>query len=375
MRWTRVRALAEKETLHILRDPRTSFLGLVLPLIMLLLFGFGISFDIDHIPMAVVDRDHTAESRELVDVFTAARTFVYAGELSDESFAPSAFARGDATVVLTIPEGYARSLARGEVADVGLLIDGADPQSAQQALAQSEVVGQMASARVATSMFGGGAGAAPSVSARTWLRFNPGARSALYLVPGVTGYVLALVAVLLTALSVAREWERGSMEQLFATPVGRLEIVVGKLVPYMAMGVVQVLLVLAAGAWVFGMPVRGSLLVLLVASVLFVLGMLGQGLLISVVTRNQLVATQMSAMSSLLPSMLLSGFMFPLDNMPVVLRFVSHLVPARYFVAILRGVLLRGNGLAETWSQLLALAAFAAVMIAMSTARFQRRLA
>lgn len=374
MRWMRVRALAEKETLHILRDPRTSFLGLVLPLIMLLLFGFGISFDIDHIPMAVVDRDQTAESRALVDAFTASGTFRHVGELSDEDFAPSAFARGDATVVLTIPAGYARTLARGEVAEVGLLIDGADPQSAQQALGQSEVVGQVAGARVASAMYGL-TGAGPTVSARTWLRFNPGARSALYLVPGVTGYVLALVAVLLTALSVAREWERGSMEQLFATPVSRLEIVVGKLIPYLAMGVVQVLLVLAAGSWVFGMPVRGSIPVLGLASMLFVLGMLGQGLLISVVTRNQLVATQASAMSSLLPSMLLSGFMFPLDNMPAILRFVSHLVPARYFVATLRGVLLRGNGFAEVWTQLVALAIFAIVMIALSTARFQRRLA
>ena len=187
--------------------------------------------------------------------------------------------------------------------------------------------------------------------------------------------MLALVAVLLAFLAVAREWERGSMVQLFATPVGRLEIVVGKLLPYLVMGSVQVLLVLTAGAWVFGMPTRGSLWLLAVASTFFMLGMLGQGLLISVITRNQMVATQASTLSSMLPSMLLSGFMFPIANMPWPLRLISTVVPARYFIAVLRGVLLKGNGIVELWPQVLALLAFASVMVAVSTARFKRKLA
>jgi ABC-2 type transport system permease protein len=204
--------------------------------------------------------------------------------------------------------------------------------------------------------------------------FNPNGRSALFLVPGLAAYLLAIVAVLITALTVAREWERGSMEQLFATPVGRLEIVVGKLLPYLGIGILQVLLVITLGAWVFGVPVRGSVVVLGLGALLFLVGMLGQGLLISVVTRNQVVATQVATMTSVLPSMLLSGFIFPLENLPLPLRTLSLLIPARYFVSTLRGVLLRGNGLDVLWPQLVALTLFAALMLTVATRRFQRRL-
>jgi ABC-2 type transport system permease protein len=371
----RVGALAGKEALHIRRDPLTLYIGLVLPLVMLLLFGFGISFDIDHIPLAVVDQDHSAEARALVERFTSAGEFELAGALSDADRASQAFGRREASAVLTVPAGYAAALARGQTAVVGLTLDGADAQASQQALIRADAMAQLATARVAASANAAVGGAALPLSARTWTRFNPAGRSSLFIVPGVTAYILALVAVLLTSLAVAREWERGSMEQLFATPVGRAEIVVGKLLPYLVMGAIQVLLVLAAGAWVFGLPVRGSLPVLGLASLLFMLGMLGQGLLISVVTRNQMVATQASAMSSMLPSMLLSGFMFPIENMPAALQAVSHVVPARYYIHVLRGVLLKGNGLAELWPDLLLLLAFAALMVVASTARFQRKLA
>lgn len=364
----RVGALAHKEALHIARDPRTLYLGLVLPLVMLILFGYGVSFDMDHIPIAVVDQDQTADSRQLVSDWTASGEFDLVGTLSDPDQAANVFARGQTAAVLTIPEGYARTLARGEVATIGLQVDGADGQSAQQVLTRAEAYSRVSSARVRQIRV-------VPVGASVWTRFNPAGRSALFLVPGVSAYVLALVAVLLTALSVAREWERGSMEQLFATPVGRLEIVVGKLLPYLAMGIVQVLLVLSAGAWVFGVPARGNLIVLGVASVLFMLGMLGQGLLISVITRNQMVATQAATLSSMLPSMMLSGFIFPVENMPWLLRMISNLVPARYYIDVLRGVLLKGNGLAQQWDSLLALAAFATLMVALSTHRFQRKLA
>ena len=362
-------AMARKETLHITRDAWTLYVGLVLPLVLLVLFGFGVSFDLDHLPLAVVDHDHSPESRALVQSFTSAGEFVLAGRLDSAEDAPHALAAGQAIAVLTIPDGYARALARGETAAVGLLLDGADGQSAQQAITRADALARVASLQVARHRV------QPALSAATWTRFNPAGRSALFLVPGLTAYVLALVAVLLTALSVAREWERGSMEQLFATPVRRGEILVGKLLPYMAMGIVQVLLVLTAGAWVFGVPTRGDLFTLGMASLLFMLGMLGQGVLISVITRNQMVATQAATMSSMLPSMLLSGFIFPVDNMPAFLRFISHLVPARYYIDVLRGVLLKGNGLAASLPELGMLAAFATLMMVASMARFPRKLA
>jgi ABC-2 type transport system permease protein len=220
-----------------------------------------------------------------------------------------------------------------------------------------------------------GISAPPPLQVKVWTRYNPEARSAVFIVPGMAAYLMAIVAVLLTALTVAGEWERGSMEQLFASPVGRLEIVLGKLLPYLAIGLVQLLLVLAVGANVFDVPIRGNPLLVLVAGTLFLAGMLGQGLLISVLPRNQLVATQAGTLSSLLPSMLLSGMLVPIENMPLPLRALSAVVPARYLVDALRQVLLKGNGLAGIWLDLLAMAVFAAVVLAIATLRFQRRVA
>jgi ABC-2 type transport system permease protein len=217
--------------------------------------------------------------------------------------------------------------------------------------------------------------AAPRIAARTWTRYNPSGKSALYLVPGLGAYVLALGAVLLTSLTIAREWERGSMEQLFATPVSRLEIVLGKLLPYLAMGVVQFLTVLVAGSWFFGLPLRGDFVLLTVCALLFLISMLGQGLLISVVTRNQMVATQVAMMTTMLPTMMLSGFLLPIENMPLWIRVLSNMLPARHMVTILRGILLKDNGITELWSDVLALGLYALAMIALSTRRFVRRLA
>jgi ABC-2 type transport system permease protein len=194
-------------------------------------------------------------------------------------------------------------------------------------------------------------------------------------VPGLIALILAIMAVLLTALTVAREWERGSMEQLFSTPVRRVEVVVGKLLPYLAVGVIQVLLVTALGAWLFDVPLRGSVALLFASSILFLTGMLGQGLLISVLTRNQQVATQVGIITSLLPTLLLSGFLSPVENMPLALQAIAMILPSTHFIVILRGILLKGNGAEVLWPHIAALAAFASVMIGVSTARFRRRLA
>jgi ABC-2 type transport system permease protein len=194
-------------------------------------------------------------------------------------------------------------------------------------------------------------------------------------VPGLAAYLMAISAVLLTALTVAGEWERGSMEQLFASPVSRLEIVLGKLLPYLVVGLIQLLLVLGVGTNVFDVPILGSPLLVILAGTLFLAGMLGQGLLISVLAKNQLVATQAGSLSSLLPSLLLSGMLVPIDNMPAILRVLSRIVPARYMVDALRQILLKGNGFAQVWPDLLAMLIFAVVIVALATFRFKRRIA
>jgi ABC-2 type transport system permease protein len=370
----RTLALADKEVRHVLRDPRTLYMALAMPAVLLLLFGFGVSFDLDHLPVAFLDLDRTAASRSLRTRLAADDLFddlfVEAEELATSVDVEGALVSGRALLVVVVERGFAAALSRGQAGRVQLLIDGSDNSSAVQARARAETA-----VRALGLSVNGSVAQKPLLEARTFTRFNPEARSAVFLVPGITAYVLAIVAVLLTALTVAREWERGSMAQLFATPVGRLEIVLGKLLPYLVLGMLAVLLVLAVGGFVFDVPFRGSAPTLFLFSLLFLLGMLGQGLLISVLTQNQMVATQVATMSSMLPSMLLSGFIFPIDNMPWPLKAVSSLVPARYFVAALRGVLLRGNGLSELWFEALALSAFGLLMLSLAIARFKRTIA
>ena len=369
----RILAIAHKEVLHVLRDPRSLYLALGMPVVLLVLFGFGVSFDMDHLPVALVDEDRTASSRrfaahvfgsgELERVDSGART---------ASDAVRLFEQRRAVGVLVIPAGFGASLARGRTASVQLLLDGVDPNTATQTLGKADAVVRAAGAMLTSP--GRGLPRMPvDVRVRTW--FNPAGRSALYLIPGLTAYVLAIASVLLTSLTLAREWERGSMQQLFATPVGRMEIILGKLLPYLGLGTTAVLLVLTAGAWVFDVPMRGDALALTACSTLFLLGMLGQGLLVSIVAKNQMVATQMATITSMLPSMLLSGFLFPIENMPAPLQVISNVVPARYFIHALRGIMLRGNGFAEVARDLVALGMFASVVFALGVARFPRTLA
>jgi len=365
----RIGAMASKEVLHIVRDPRTLLLAFVMPLVLLLLFGYGVSFDLERLPLAVADADRTPASRALVNAFARSGEFTLAGALAPEE-AEALFRRGKAVAALVIRPGYGRERIRGQPGAAALLVDGADASTASQVLQKAAAIAQAEGLRGAALP-----GGALPYEIRTWTRYNPTARSAIFMVPGLTVYLLALGAVLLTALTIAGEWERGSMEQLFASPVGRVEIIVGKILPYLALGLVQLLLVVAVGATAFAVPVLGSLFLLFALGLVFLLGMLGQGLFISVVAKNQLVATQAGTLSSLLPSLLLSGMLFPIDNMPRPLQWLSAAIPARYLVHGLRGILLKGNGLAELWPDLVAMAVIGAVIVGVATARFQRRIA
>lgn len=367
----RVGAMSAKETQHILRDPRTLYLALVMPVVLLFLFGYGVSFDLERVPLGIADRDRTPASRALVEALTASRELVVAGALAPDE-AEARFREGAVGAVLVVEAGYGEAVARRERVPVQLLVDAADPTVANQLLQKAEGLVRAESRRLAGADL---AGRAPPIEVRTWTRYNPEGRSALFMVPGLAAYILALTAVLLTALTVAGEWERGSMEQLFASPVGRLEIVLGKLLPYLVLGMIELQLVVAFGAVAFDVPVRGSAPLLFAIGFFFLVGMLGQGLLISVVTRNQLVATQAGSLSAMLPSMLLSGMIFPVENMPAPLQVLSHVVPARYLVDAMRGIMLKGAGLDVLWPDLLAVVVYAVAIVALATARFRRRLA
>lgn len=372
----RILAIAHKEVLHVVRDPRSLYLALGMPVVLLVLFGFGVSFDMDHLPLAVIDEDGSDASRSFAShVFASGELERVEVEGLDAAHSTLAFERREAIGVMIIPRGFADDLSRGRPLSVQLLLDGVDPNTAIQALGKAESVFRSAGLSVLRERTGASGAITLPIETRVRTWFNPQARSALFIVPGLAAYILALVSVLLTSLTLAREFERGSMQQLFATPVARPEIVIGKLLPYLALGAVAVLLVLTAGAWIFDVPFRGDGLALAVASLIFLIGMLGQGLLVSIVARTQMVATQLATMTSMLPSMLLSGFLFPIENMPLPLRVISNVVPARYFIHALRGILLRGNGFPEIGGDLLALSIFAIVVLTLGTARFPRTLA
>ncbi len=358
----RIRAIAHKEVLHMIRDARVVYLALGLPFVMLLLFGYGISTDIDHVPIAVVNQDGTRASRQLVEKLVAGGNFVVRAREASVDRTEPLLRRGDVTAVAVIPRDYQRDLVRGDPTSAQLLVDGSDSMVAS--IAMGDAMGALA----------------PSSSAAIdppplIARFNPAMRSAYNFVPGVIAVILAMVSSLLTGLTVAREWERGSMEQLFATPVRRGEIIAGKLLPYGVLGMLQTLLVVTLGSWLFEVPIRGSLALLFGGSALFLLAMLGVGLTVSVITKSQLVAVQVSLLVTMLPTTLLSGFMFPIANMPWPLRVLSDLLPGRYYITALRGVFLKDNGLAVLAPQLLALTTFSALVLGLGILKFKRRIA
>jgi ABC-2 type transport system permease protein len=289
-------------------------------------------------------------------------------QLHDAAVAEPLLRPNTVRAALVIPPGYPRGLRRGEPTGTQLLVDGADSSTAQVALGDAIGIFQaQAQARAAP-------GAAPPSSAAVLTRFNPAMRSAYGIVPGVIALILSMVSALLAALTVAREWERGSMEQLFATPVRRSEVIVGKLLPYAVLGMVQTLLVVTLGSWMFDVPIRGSIALLFLCSLLFQLAMLGLGLLVSVATKSQLLSSQFAIMVAMLPTTLLGGFLFPIANMPWPLRAISRLVPGRYYIVTLRGIFLKGNGFVVLAPQIAALALFALVVVAVAVRKFKRRL-
>ena len=367
----RIGAMASKEAIHVRRDPRTLGLALVMPVLMLVLYGYGVSFDLDHLPISVADLDRSEESRALARALDAPGELDVVARKGAEE-AEGLFRRGLAVAALVVPEGYSNDLAKGRRTPVQLLVDGADPVVANQLVAKVEAIVRAETQRLAGLE---AARQAPPLQVKVWTLYNPEGRSALFMVPGLAAWLLAITAVMLTALAIAGEWERGSMEQLFATPVRRFEIIAGKLLPYLVLGLLTYELVLAFGMAAFDLPVHGSLVLAGVLGLVFLAGMLGQGLLVSVLAKNQLVATQAGTLSAMLPSILLSGMIFPVENMPWPLQALAAIVPAKYLVHGLRGVLLKGNGLAVVWPDLLGMALFAAAVLAVATLRFQRRVA
>jgi drug efflux transport system permease protein len=373
MRAARLRAVIRKEVIQIRRDPWSLGMAFAIPMILLLLFGSVLTLDVNNLETVVYDQDRSQRSRELLERFEASHYFHVRLRVLTLGEVERALDSGSAQVGLVIPRNFARDLERGLVVPIQAMVDASDSNTATIALAYIDTITARYSTLVAVQIAGSPEPSA-SVDARLRVWFNPDLESKDFVVPGLVAVIMTVIGGLLSSLTVAREWERGTMEQLIATPIRVSELVVGKLVPYVGIGVLDVLLAVAGGTLVFGVPLRGSFWLLLGFSLLFLLGAVGLGLLISARSRTQLMASQLAMVATLLPSFMLSGFASPIENMPQALQIVSYAVPARYFVTALKGIFLKGIGLRMLWPEALFLAGFAAVVIALTMRAFRKRL-
>lgn len=375
-------AILLKEMAHIRRQRSTLIFAFVVPVLQLAIFGYAINTTIDHIAMVVYDLDGRQASRALVAAFENSRKFTVVERVSDEAAFRAALGSGRAKVGLCIPPEYSDRLMRGQQATAQVLIDGSDSQVATTALNSASLIGlhlslgrglAYAEARQAAVARDPAGNLALPIEVRPRLLYNPDLKSAHFFVPGLIGIIMQLVTLFLTAFAVVRERELGTLEQLFVTPVGRAGLMFGKLVPYAAIGFCEMLIVLLLMVFVFRVPISGSLLLLLGLSVLFLCTALGLGLLISTLARTQLEAIQF-AFLIMLPSILLSGFVFPRTAMPTPMYLLSFIIPATYFIEILRGIILRAATLRELLPHVAGLATCCVVILLLSVARFRKQL-
>ena len=367
----RLLAVARKEWIQLRRDRRSMILAFVLPVFLLLFFGYAISWDVDNLPLAVLDQDNTPESRALVDALTASGYFRIADRLTAAREIDEPLQRGEVQGVLVVPPGFQRDLRSGRSAPVQLLLDGGDANTATIALNYAGAI----VARHSRAVVLQGRTIAPALEAEARVWYNPTLESRNMIVPALIAVIMSIIAAMLTALTIAREWERGTMEQLAATPVHRLEIVLGKLAPYVAVGTIDVVVAVVAGVTIFGVPFRGSVLLLAALTLLFLIGALGLGIFISAALRSQVLAMQVAMVATYLPALLLSGFLYDIAAMPVGLRAFTYIVPARYYVTVTRGIFLKGVGLEALWPQALSMIAFATVGLGLAALAFRKEIA
>ena len=376
MNLTRLLALMRKETLQIVRDRRTLALVFIMPIMQLLLLGYAATSDVRNIPLAVLDQDKSPASRTLLDSFRTADYFREAFDVNSENELRSLIDSGRARTGLIIPPDYSSRLAAGQPAQVAFIIDGSDPTIAGTALAAATLIGQARATALTVERLaarGMAVTAAPAIEVRARVWYNPDLISAYYMIPALVGLILQFLTVILTATAIVRERERGTIEQLIVTPLTAAELIVGKLAPYVVIAFIDTLLILAGGVLLFGVPINGSLPLLLLLSGLFLISNLGVGLLISTATSTQQEAIIIAIFYNL-PSMFLSGFIYPVAAMPRVLQFISYAIPLRYFLIVVRGIVLKAVGVPELWPEVIALTIFAVAVITAASARFQKRL-
>lgn len=374
---TRIAAVVRKEFIQIFRDITTLRIVILMPLIMIMLFGYVVNTDVKSVQTAVSLQDTGVPARELFDRFRATNYFNVVRFAGSAEEVGQLIARGDAKVGIVIPRDYSEKVNRGEKAQVQVLIDGSDPLVSRTSLNTAEMLGQVTGSQIMAQrlqrLTGGGAKVEPPVEVRARVWYNPNMESVKFNMPGLVGAILQNITIILIAGALVRERERGTMEQLIVTPVSSAELVLGKMVPYVMLAICNVLVVMLVGVFWFGMQIVGSLWVLGLNTLIFLLSSLGLGLLISTMAENQVQANQLSLLF-VMPSFLLSGYMFPRENMPTVLQWVGYAIPLTYFLDVLRGVILKGLGLEVLWRQAVTMAGYAVFILTLASWRLRKRL-
>ena len=376
MNLRRIKAVAKKEFTHVLRDPRSLGLGIAIPMLLLFLFGYALTLDVDKVPLIVWDQSNTDSSRELISRFGGSRYFQLKKYTDNYRDIERAIDRREALIALVIPADFARLLETGNKAPVQAILDGSNSNTATIALgyAENAALSFSRDVMIEQAHHNGMNSSIGQLDIRPRIWFNADMISRNYIFPGLIAVIMMVIAALLTSLTVAREWETGTMEQLISTPLKGPELIIGKLIPYFTIGIIDLVLAILVGQFAFQVPLNGSLILLLGMSLLFLIGTLSLGILISIVTKNQRLASQLALVSTMLPAFLLSGFIFPIDNMPLVIRGITHIIVARYFVTILRGIYLKDVGLEVLWGEALFLALFTVIVLAMAIRKFRKKI-
>ncbi len=368
----RIIALAHVETLLILRDKRSLGLAFLIPFVMLILFGSSLSYDVRNIPLAIWDQDRTPASRALISAFQGSPYYRIVAFKEGYSHLIRDLDRGTASVAMVIPADFAERLDRGQVASVQFILDGTDSTTAGMSAGYIQGIMEQYNRSLQGSVVHQIIQMPINLAARVW--FNPEMESRNFIVPGLIAVILMIIAALLTSLTLAREWETGTMETLLSLPLRPIEVVIGKITPYVAIGMINITILLIVSRFFFQIPIRGSIPLLYLFASIFTVGAMGLGTVISGVAKRQTLATQMAIITTYMPTLLISGFIFPIRNMPLPLQGITYLVPARYLISALKGIFLKGIGLTILYPTLLLLAAFAVLVLWVASHQVPRQI-
>jgi ABC-2 type transport system permease protein len=376
MSLTRLLAVARKEVIQILRDTRSLFIVVLMPVVLVLLFGYGVNLDLKGLPVYVYDQEGSQQSQDLLKHFQASRYFDVARIVSAYPELTRALDDGHAKMGIVIPWDFSQRLRDGRPIEIQALVDASDDNTANVLIGYSQGVVQGYSAQIQIDWLRQrGLALQPSavnVETRTW--YNEDLESSAFIIPGVLALVMSVIGAFLTSLTIAREWERGTMEQLISTPVSAMEIMLGKLAPYFVLGMFDTIISALIAIYWFQVPFRGSWVTLMAASAMFMIVVLSLGFFISVLAKNQFAASQIALLITFLPAFLLSGFLFSIEQMPVALQWITRILPARYYVSVLKKIFLKGTPASMLWAELFPLAVFAFVLALLATRSFHKRL-